>query len=110
MSEKQMPRRADNGRPRAGLNGESRRHVRLIVRQTLLLSAMCLPMALVADHPLVGYLQLLRLAFGFSSAIATVAAVLTRTRLTPDSLCMWDHIAALILFKYGCALALDGLA
>ena len=105
-----MSHHAGNGRARTGLDEQSRRHLGIIVRQTLLLAAICLPLALAADHPLTEYLRLLRVAFGFSSAAVVVVATLSRAPLSRFNLCIWDHGAALLLLKLGCALALDGLA
>ena len=105
-----MSHHAGNGRANTGLDEQSRRHLGIIVRQTLLLAAMCLPLALMADHPLMEFLVLLRVAFGFSSAAVAFVATFSRAPLSPTSLCIWDHGAALLLLKLGCELALDGLA
>jgi hypothetical protein len=105
-----MLNQAGNRWEAAGLDEQSRRHLGLIVRQTLLMAAICLPFALVNDDPLTEYLLLLRITFGFSSFAIFITAALSRAPLSRTSLCIWDHGAALLLLKFGCALALDGLA
>jgi len=92
------------------LDAQSRRHVGIILRQVALVAVICLPMAMATEDPLKEYLVLMRVAFGFSALVVTMMATLTRTRLSPTSLCAWDHGAALLLLKLGCSLALDRLA
>ena len=105
-----MQNRADPDQTSHRLDDQSRQHVTIILRQLALVSIMCLPMALISADPLRAYLMLLRLAFGFSALAVTVTATLSRARLSPSSLCIWDHGAVLLLLKLGCSLALARLA
>jgi fructose-1,6-bisphosphatase/inositol monophosphatase family enzyme len=94
----------------AGLDARSRRHLAVIVRQCLIMAAVCLPFALASDTPGTEFLLLLRTAFGFASFSLVIAAVLSGAAVSRFSLCIWDNAAALLLLKLACALALDGLA
>jgi hypothetical protein len=105
-----MRNRAGAGQTFPGLDVQSRRHVGIILRQVALVAVICLPMALASEDPLKNYLLLLRVTFGFSALVMTLTATMARARLSPTSLCVWDHGAALLLLKLGCSLALAGLA
>ncbi len=104
-----MHNRAGPGQTYPGLDDQSRHHVGIILRQVAIVSVICLPFALASADPLKEYLMLLRVAFGFSALVVTVTATLTRARLSPTSLCIWDHGAALLLLKLGYSLALARL-
>ncbi len=81
-----------------------------MLRQVALVTVICVPSALASVDPLKEYLVLLRVVFGFSALVVTVIATMTRSRLSPISLCVWDHAAVLLLLKAGCSLVLAGLA
>jgi hypothetical protein len=56
-----------------------------------------------SDRPML-FLFLMRAMFGFSGLVALSAAALTRRTVSPTSLCIWDHVAAMLLLTLICSM------
>jgi hypothetical protein len=85
-------------------------HAGLLLRHVVLVAAICLPIAMAGEDGLQEYLRLMRAVFGFSALVVTAMATFSQARLSPTSLCIWDHATALLLLKLACALAVGIVA
>jgi uncharacterized membrane protein SirB2 len=49
---------------------------------------------------------MIRTMFGLSALIVLGVAVFTRRPVSPTSLCIWDHLPAMMLLVLACSIAL----
>lgn len=92
------------------LDKTSRSYVRAFAGQVAVLTLVGMPALLLDRHRPMLFLAELRAMFGLSALVSIGLAVLSRQRLSPGSLCIWDHVAALFLLKCGCSVTLWLLA
>jgi hypothetical protein len=88
----------------------SRLRLRVFAAQVAFLSLIGVPALLVDNHAPTLFLLELRTMFTLSASVLLVFGILSRQRLSPGSLCIWDHIAGFLLLKTGCSVALRLIA
>lgn len=84
----------------------SRLHLSLFQRQVAFLLLFSTPALLVDQHRPVLFLCMLQKTFAFSAFIVSGLALLSGRALSTTSLCLWDHVAALLLLSLLCSIAL----
>jgi hypothetical protein len=89
-----------------GLDERSRVHLRVFSRQVAFVVLFSAPTLLIDQHRPILFLSLMRTMFGFSAAFVFGGALLTRRPVSPTSLCIWDHGAAMLLLMFVCSLGL----
>lgn len=91
------------------LDERSRVHLKVFGRQVGFTVACGLVALLLDTHrPLLG-LTLMRAMFGFSALFVFCVAVITRQPVRFDAICIWDHIAGMVVLTLLCSVALQWL-
>jgi hypothetical protein len=88
------------------LDQGSRIHLRLFGRQVAFLLLFGSPALFVDEHRPRLFLSMIRTMFGLSALIVLGVAVFTRRPLSPTSLCLWDHLPAMMLLVLARSIAL----
>ena len=84
--------------------------VRMFTGQVTFLALIGAPALLFDSHRPMLFVLELQAMFGISALISLFFGVLSRQRISPTSLGVWDQFAALMLLKAGCSVALRLLA
>jgi hypothetical protein len=88
----------------------SRLRLRVFAAQVAFLTLIGAPALMVDQHAPTLFLLELRTMFTLSALVLLVFGVLSRQRLPPACLCIWDHMAAFLLLRAGCSVALRLIA
>jgi hypothetical protein len=84
----------------------SRVHLRVFSRQVAFLSIFSSPAILFDDQRPHLFLSMIRTMFALSALIVFGVAFLARQPLNPTSLCLWDHVPAMLLLAIACLMGL----
>jgi hypothetical protein len=88
-------------------DSRSQNHLRIFAGQVAFVLLISAP-ALWKDRNVPAlFLLELQTMFGLSALVVLAFGVLSRQRLQPGSLCIWDHLAGLLLLKAACGIALE---
>ena len=88
------------------LDERSRIHLQAFGRQVAFILLCSLLTLLIDKQRPVLCLIMMRTMFGFSTLFVFAVAVLTRQPVSPKSICIWDHIAGMLLLALVCSVAL----
>lgn len=91
------------------LDAHSRIHAMAFARQVAFILVCSLPALFLDEHRPLLCLTMMRAMFGFSTLFVFAVAALTRQRLTANTLCIWDHCAAMLVLALVSSIALQSL-
>lgn len=89
-----------------GVDARSRLHLRAFCGQVAFIVLLCTPTLFIDQHRPLLFLWFTHILFAATALILVGVAVVTRQSVSHTSLCMWDHVYAMLILMLISSIAL----